>query len=139
MPRLPLLLALLALPGSAARAQDSLLVDATISELVSGGRWEADGRSGFYRVIIRTSHASSNLTVEWLADPRGSAAPGLVRSLEVDALRGAGRLERPRIGQYLKGWRVWLQATSGEPAKPTQRSIDLGPPGELKLVPSLGS
>jgi hypothetical protein len=114
-------------------------VDPTVAEVVTGGHWSSGGQSGFYRVIVRTGgfeHIVSRLTIEWLIEPTRDDPPRVMRSVQVPELSGIARLDRPRIGQFLKGWRVWVQLTDthSESGKQINRSIDLGPPGEIKVV-----
>ena len=121
-----------------ARAQDSVLtsVDPTVSAVVSGGRWTEEGRSGYYRAIIRTG-SRGGLTGEWFADAARGSMPTIVHSMELKGLRDAGRLDRPQLGKYLKGWRLWIQVDSpASPGKPSTRAVDLGPPGEARVQPS---
>ena len=139
------LLLVLPLLGAAVRtapAQDTVSVDPMVAAVVTGGHWTSEGRSGYYRVIIKTGgsqRGSSTLIVQWLSDPTRDAPPTVVRSAPVNELSGLARLDRPQIGQFLKGWRVWIQVTdpqvSASPAK--TRAIDLGPPGELQVKPTL--
>ena len=133
-------LLLVALGGSvrSAWAQDSLSFDPTVTAVVSGGRWTANGRTGYYRLVVRSrgvDHATSALVIEWLADPSRGAGTTIVQSVAVKELSGMGRLDRPQIGQFLKGWRAWIQLTDpqGGPGSQTTRAIDLGPPGEFKV------
>ncbi len=121
-----------------APAQDSASVDPTVSAVVTGGRWNAEGRSGYYRVIIRrggSESTTSNLTVQWLVDPARESQPTIVRSVGIKELSGIGRLEHPQIGQFLKGWRLWIHVVDSHPAPGSEstRAVDLGPPGEAKL------
>jgi hypothetical protein len=123
----------------AAPAQDSVSVEPTVVAVVTGGRWTSEGRAGYYRVIIRTGgfgHTTSDLTVQWLAEPTRDDGPSVVRSVAVKELSDLARLDRPQIGQYFKGWRIWLQVTDtrADPGKQTTRAIDIGAPGEFKVV-----
>ena len=116
------------------------MVDPRVSAVATGGRWTAGASSGYYRVVIRTGGgepATSNLTVQWLAVPAPNALPTVVRSLGIQELSGVGRLDRPQLGQFLKGWRLWIQVTDSQSPQGTQRTraIDLGPPGEVKVRP----
>lgn len=134
-----LVIGLLASVFGPAAAQDSILVDPTVSEVVSGGRWDSDGRSGFYRVILRAGGfepVSSTLTVQWLVRPGRGEVPIIIQSIDVREFSGSSRLDRPRIGGFLKGWRVWVDVTDtrAQPGRSTQRSIDLGPPGQVRVV-----
>jgi hypothetical protein len=122
--------------AQSAWGQDSLVVDPSITDIVSGGHWAAAGQEGYYRIIIRTGgyeHVNSELTVEWLAERR-DAGPIVVRSLTVKELR-INRLDHPKIDQYLKGWRVWVQQTDThrDPGSTRTRIIDLGVPGQLTV------
>jgi len=137
---LVILLPILFTAAHTAPAQDSAFVDPTVSAVVTGGRWTAEGRSGYYRVVIRTGaigRTSSDLTVEWLVDPARDGLPTILRSVTLKDLSGAGRLDRPQIGRFLKGWRLWVQVTDtrSSPGQQSTRAIDLGPPGEAKVKP----
>ena len=137
------LLVFLPLVFAAARvapAQDSAVVDPRVSAVATGGRWTAEARSGYYRVVIRTGggeHATSDLTMQWLAAPSPNAPPIVIRSLGIQELSGIGRLDRPQFGQYLKGWRLWVQLTDTQSTQGAQRTraVDLGPPGEARVRP----
>ncbi|HEV8356688.1 MAG TPA: hypothetical protein VGQ17_08000 [Gemmatimonadales bacterium] len=123
-----------------ASAQDSALVDPRVSAVATGGQWTAEARSGYYRVIIRTGgveHASSDLTLQWLAAPDPDALPTVVRSVAIKELSGIGRLDRPQLGQFQKGWRLWVHVTDTQSPQGAQtiRAVDLGPPGEVKVRP----
>ena len=138
----PLIILLPVVFGGApmAPAQDSALVDPRVSAVATGGRWTAGARSGYYRVVIRTGArepATSDLTVQWLATQGSDSVPTVVRSLGIQELSGIGRLDRPQIGQFVKGWRLWVQATDSESPQGTQRTraVDLGPPGEVRVKP----
>ena len=118
-------------------AQDSLVVDPTIADIVSGGHWAASGQEGYYRIVIRTGgfeHINSELTVQWLTEGGRDSDPVVVRSIVVKELT-INRLDRPKIGQYLKGWRVWVQQTDthSEHSSTSMRTIDLGPPGQVTV------
>jgi hypothetical protein len=132
-----LLTALLA-PARMLAAQDSVATfDPRISAVVTGGHWTAEGRSGFYRVVLRTrGEVPSDLTIEWLSDPARGQGPTVVQVAKVPDLSGDGRLERPQITGYLKGWRVWVQqADPKAPSGALTRAVDLGPPGDFKVKP----
>jgi hypothetical protein len=138
--RLAILLPLAFAGVRAAPAQDSALVDPSVSAVATGGRWTAQARSGYYRVIIRTGgveHAASDLTVQWLTAAGPDALPTVVRSLGIKELSGIGRLDRPQLGQFMKGWRLWVQVTDTQSPQGTQRTwaVDLGPPGEVRVRP----
>lgn len=135
-----LLLPLLFAAVHRAPAQDSVFVDPAVSAVVTGGRWTAEGRAGYYRIIIRTGgleHTPSELTVQWLAEPARGGLPSLVRSRVLTELSGIGFLDRPQIGRFLKGWRLWVQVadTHSSPSTQSTRAVDLGPPGEAKVRP----
>jgi len=132
-----LLLGALCAPASLLQAQDSAsTVDPRIAAVVSGGHWTAEGRSGFYRLVLRTrGEVPSDLTVEWLSDPSRGEGPAVIQAARIREL-GGGRLERPQIGGFLKGWRAWVQQSDPQaPGGQLTRAIDLGPPGEFKLRP----
>jgi hypothetical protein len=82
-------LASIALPLSSAAAQDAgKVVEAIapeVSEVVSGGQWSAEGKGGFYRVLVIITGdkaASAHVFLQWLAF--GDAqVPTIVRSVPV--------------------------------------------------------
>jgi hypothetical protein len=122
-------------------AQDSLAtIDPKVSAVVTGGHWSAEGKSGFYRVVLRTrGEVPSDLSIEWLSDPARGQGAAVVQVAKVHDLSGGGRLERPQITGYLNGWRVWVQqADPKAPSGTLTRAIDLGPPGDFKLKPRGG-
>jgi hypothetical protein len=75
--------------------------------------------------------------MQWLAAPSPNAPPIVIRSLGIQELSGIGRLDRPQLGQFLKGWRLWVQLTDTQSPQGAQRTraVDLGPPGEVKVRP----
>jgi len=128
--------ALAASPG-VLEAQDSLAtIDPRVSAVVTGGHWSTEGKSGFYRVVLRTrGEVPSDLSIEWLSDPARGQGPAVVQVAKVSDLSG-GRLERPQITGYLNGWRVWIQqADPKTPSGTLTRAVDLGPPGNFKVKP----
>ena len=124
-----------------ARAQDSLVIAPDVAAVVSGGRWVAEGQTGFYRLNVRTrgaNHSVFDLTIEWLAPPSPGQSPVVVRSVAVKELSGPARLDRPQIGAFQKGWRAWIEQTDpqSELGKHTTRAIDLGAPGVFQVRPA---
>ena len=97
--RAPLLLVLVF--PAIALAQDTLKLDPTVTFVVSGGHWTADGTEGNYRVIVRSGgfdHIVSELFVQWVQDPRSENDSTAVRaSVKVDSLSGIWSLGQPKF------------------------------------------
>ena len=125
-----------ALPGAAwaqDRAPSTIPVD--IEHVTTGGRWSAEGRSGVYRVLIRTrgfEHVVSEAQVEWIATDR--AEPEVLQAKT--APTGSWRLDNPRIHGESKTWRIELEAleTHFSPAVRGKWVIRLGAPGEMSAT-----
>lgn len=127
-------LAALLLPLGSTRAQESRSIDPTIQHVMSGGRWQSGGQSGWYRAIIRTGgfeHIVSNLTVEWIGD---DSEPSVMHSVDVKELDGLGRLDAPSLTLRGKTWVLTMQWTDTHGRRAPHRvSLALGPPGLYTL------
>lgn len=65
-------LALFALAASAKPPRAT--IDPAVDSVVSGGYWTDGEDRGTYRVVVRSDgfdHIVSEITIEWLSDPRG--------------------------------------------------------------------
>ena len=131
------ILALAVALSGVAFAQDRALstIPADIEHVVTGGRWSAAGRTGVYRVLVRTGgleHVVSEAQVEWIATDSGEAR--VIQSKV--APTGSWRLDNPRIRGAGPVWRVELEAleTHITPALRGKWVIRLGPPGEMSAT-----
>jgi hypothetical protein len=119
------------------RAQDRGLstIPTDIEHVVTGGRWTAAGRTGVYRVLVRTGgfdHVVSEAQVEWIATDTGEAQ--VIQSKT--APTGSWRLDNPRIRSEGKGWRVELEALETHFSPPMRGKwvVRLGGPGQMSAT-----
>ena len=64
---------------------------ATFVEVKTGGYWESDSARGSYRAIIENrgiEHVSSQLWIEWVADPTPTTPAQIVASVLVEEVSG---------------------------------------------------
>jgi hypothetical protein len=135
-------LLILVLSGAAYASADSIVVDPNVVAVVSGGYWQSNGSSGFYRVIVRNSgfdHVSSQAVAEWVAEPReASSVLRVIRTHEFVA-PGFYSLDPPTLERYEGRVRVRLQGVfTHEPERRLKCSYDLLPDGDVKAVKSCG-
>ena len=124
------------LPG-VVRTQDRgpSTIPTDIEYVVTGGRWSAAGRTGVYRVLVRTGgfeHVVSEAEVEWIATDSGE--PQVVQSKT--APTGSWRLDNPRIRSEGKAWRVELEALETHFSPPVRGKwvVRLGVPGQISAT-----
>jgi hypothetical protein len=135
-----LLLCLLALGGSLprladAKDRDQLAVPTDIQYVVTGGRWSDAGRSGVYRVLVRTGgfeHVVSEAHVEWISTD--TTEPQILVSKK--APTGSWRLDNPRFFAKGRSWRVEIEALETHFTPPIRGTwvLRLGGPGELSAT-----
>lgn len=128
-----------------ALAQPAIPVQVT--SVVSGGYWQHGSESGTYRAVIVQEgweHIWSRLYIEWISEPKSrndeqkviaQVEPTLpigqgTYVLAADSLRGSA-------GRALLSIRGWSNMRAN--AKPVQVRLQLGAPGEVKVIPPKGS
>jgi len=70
-------------------------VDEGISDVATGGSWEADGMAGIFRIIVRSGgrrSLRSDVTLQWLRWDSGKDEPVLVKSVSVSEFAQGGVL-----------------------------------------------
>jgi hypothetical protein len=70
-------------------------VDAGVSDVATGGSWEAGGTSGVYRVVVRGGgrrSLRSDVALQWLRWDAGKDEPVLVKSVPVTEFAQGGVL-----------------------------------------------
>jgi hypothetical protein len=134
------LLALLA--AEPTRAQGTFEVpDPAISAVVTGGHWEAGGRSGTIRFVVVTGgidHLVSTLHAQWLADATATAASRVMRSVPVsDIPPGVWALESPRFELVDKVWRATIEGANTHTSPPERQRwlLTFGAPGDVHARP----
>ena len=103
-----------------------------IQYVVTGGRWSAAGRTGVYRVLVRTGgfeHVVSEAVVEWVATDKGEAQIIASKLAPTESWR----LDNPRILGAGTAWRVELDALETHTTPPTRGRwvVHIGSPGQL--------
>jgi hypothetical protein len=112
-------------------------VPTTISEVVSGGYWQAEGRGGQYRVVLMTvgfEALSSRVFVEWIADPSlPGESPGVVATVEPELSSGQPLTWKSSLQVVAPGCvRIVLRGThSMQPGQHPVRTFWALGPGQL--------
>src|SRR5262245_48827329 len=71
-------------PAGPPRAQEPTAIETGVSDVATGGSWEAGGKSGIYRVVVRSSGeraGRSDVSLQWLAWEARSEKPVEIRSV----------------------------------------------------------
>ena len=124
------------LPRAAdAQARDQGAIPADVHYVVTGGRWSHAGRTGVYRVVVRTGgmdHVVSEAYVEWISTD--TTEPKILLSKK--APTGSWRLDSPRFRGQGRSWRVEIEALETHFTPPVRGTwvLRLGVPGELSTT-----
>lgn len=130
-------MALLGLSAACARGQAAPMVEAAVSDVVTGGYWQADTRGGHYRVVVTTvgfEALSSRVFVEWIAEPAfPEESPSVVASVEAEASAGEPLTWKPGLQVVTPGCvRIVLRGThSMAPTRHPERAYWALKPGQL--------
>lgn len=133
-----LLLGLLALSASARSRMAS--IDPSVDSVVSGGYWTDGEDRGIYRVVVRSGgfeHIVSEITIEWLSDPReGNEEPSIHKSVVVKEGRGLWRVADSKLEVAPGGGGVFLDWKAISPHDLSERRCRarLFPDGSYSLV-----
>ena len=112
-------------------------VDAVVSDVVTAGYWQSDGRGGHYRVVVATAGfeaLSSRVFVEWITEPAlPEELPGVAASVEAEASAGQPLTWKPSLQVVTPGCvRVVLRGTNSmAPAQHPERAYWALKPGLL--------
>jgi hypothetical protein len=113
-------------------------VPESVSTVLTGGVWSADGRTGTYRVVIvreGRNPTTSRAYVEWLAEtPDGltvatRAEPKLPFGNGVATLQAAMRVAAPGRVQIRLAGRL-----AADPTQQVQALVVAGPPGKMAVA-----
>jgi hypothetical protein len=89
--------------------------DPDIVVVVTGWGWERDGERGTYRIVVRNSgfeHVSSQVTADWITEPRSPNDSPKVRTTRQLLAAGAISVGMPDLEQTENGMRVTIRGTS---------------------------
>jgi hypothetical protein len=118
-----------------AQVRDQGAIPADVHYVVTGGRWSDAGRSGVYRVVVRTGgmdHVVSEVHVEWISTD--TTEPQVLLSKK--APTGSWRLDNPRFRGQGRSWRVEIEALETHFTPPVRGTwvLRLGVPGQLSTT-----
>ena len=113
-------------------------LNADIVSIVSGGEWQGDGRNGFYRLVVVSGgyeHVTSRLYVQWVQESQDSSTPSRVvhtKNVFGDSLYSLGV---QTISLVQRSWQATVDGSDGhgQPPRPGQWVLALGPPGETQV------
>lgn len=117
-------------------------VPAAVSDVVSGGYWQADKRGGNYRVVVTTvgfESLASRVFVEWIAEPLlPDEAPQVMAAVEAAASAGQPLTWRPSLQALAPGCvRIVLRGTNSMlPGQHPERAYWALGPGKLVAATS---
>jgi hypothetical protein len=140
-----LLLGLLGVATTTARAQRPTPISPDIETVASGGYWERDQETrGHFRAVISTGgfeHIISDLTVEWIAEPTASDTPShRILAREVPEVADGGvHLTDPAFTLEGSRWILTIDAvnTHCDPALIERWRVALGTPGDVTILGSV--
>ena len=135
----PLLLLVLAALSASAQPQ-SVTIDPMVESVVSGGYWIDGADRGTYRVVVRSGgfdHIISEITIEWLAEPKDENQTSSVRkSVVVKEGQGLWRATACKLEMDPASDKVFLDWTAIDTHNQSERQCraQLLPNGSYRLV-----
>lgn len=131
--------ALLAWPLLAGAADSG--VPAAVATVVSGGYWQAGGRSGSYRVVVALQGfetVGSRVSVEWIAGPTSPDDAATLVAAAEPALGDAPVTWSVNLQRVLPGCvRITLRgANAMEPSQRSTRTVWALAPGQIEVSAS---
>lgn len=115
-------------------------IDPTVDSVVSGGYWIDGADRGTYRVVVRSGgfdHIVSDVTIEWLSDPRDEdEEPSVHKSVTVKEGQGLWRVADSRLEAASAGDGVFLDWKAINPHDLSERRCRarLFPDGSYRMV-----
>jgi len=101
--------------GNALSQSGAATPDPDIVIIVTGGGWEHDGERGTFRIVVRNSgfeHVSSQVTADWVTEPRSPTDSPKVRTTRQLLAAGAISVVMPDLESIEDAMRVTIRGTS---------------------------
>jgi hypothetical protein len=101
--------------------------------VATGGYWQQESEGGSVRALVYSGgfeHVSSQLILQWIADPTPETPARVVASVPVEELDGQYSLDAPRVSMGQNGGPLvclsGVQSYTGDPVNFTIEIIDVG-------------